>query len=99
LSRTTCPAAVLFPRAPVHALVHHRPPPPPVGCRKALTSSGLGEAVIGSGFEDDLVQATFTVGLRGVHGAANADKLVSAVQGPCLWPATSGTAHLLACVC
>ncbi len=49
--------------------------------RKALTSSGLGQAVIGSGFEDDLTQATFTVGLRGVVNQAEADKKV---RGKCV---------------
>jgi len=34
--------------------------------RKALTDSGLGSAVIGGGLSDELSQATFSVGLKGV---------------------------------
>eukprot|EP00616_Rhizochromulina_sp_CCMP1243_P000175 CAMPEP_0118974666 /NCGR_PEP_ID=MMETSP1173-20130426/12764_1 /TAXON_ID=1034831 /ORGANISM="Rhizochromulina marina cf, Strain CCMP1243" /LENGTH=1033 /DNA_ID=CAMNT_0006924443 /DNA_START=71 /DNA_END=3172 /DNA_ORIENTATION=+ len=35
--------------------------------RKALTESGLGSAVIGGGLSDELSQATFSVGLKGVR--------------------------------
>eukprot|EP00934_Nitzschia_sp_Nitz4_P007392 Nitzschia sp. Nitz4//scaffold3_size479765//55688//59203//NITZ4_000022-RA/size479765-processed-gene-0.48-mRNA-1//1//CDS//3329550524//7382//frame0 len=34
--------------------------------RKALTESGLGEAIVGGGISDELLQATFSVGLKGV---------------------------------
>lgn len=36
--------------------------------RKALIDSGLGEDLVGSGFEDDLRQANFSVGLKGISG-------------------------------
>ncbi|HEV7719309.1 MAG TPA: insulinase family protein [Arsenicitalea sp.] len=42
--------------------------------RKALTDSGLGEGLTGSGLADDLRQPMFTVGLKGID-AANADKV------------------------
>merc|ERR1711968_226751 len=35
--------------------------------RKALTESGLGESVMGGGLSDELLQATFSVGLKGVQ--------------------------------
>lgn len=34
--------------------------------RKTLTESGLGEAIVGGGLSDELLQATFSVGLKGV---------------------------------
>mmetsp|Transcript_7600 Transcript_7600/g.11407 ORF Transcript_7600/g.11407 Transcript_7600/m.11407 type:complete len:1060 (+) Transcript_7600:42-3221(+) len=34
--------------------------------RKALTDSGLGESVLGGGLSDELIQPTFTMGLKGV---------------------------------
>jgi len=34
--------------------------------RKALTDSGLGESVIGGGLSDELVQPTYSVGMKGV---------------------------------
>ena len=34
--------------------------------RKALTDSGLGESVVGGGLSDELVQPTYSVGLKGV---------------------------------
>jgi len=34
--------------------------------RKTLTESGLGEAITGGGLSDELLQATFSVGLKGV---------------------------------
>ena len=34
--------------------------------RKALTESGLGESVCGGGLSDELLQATFSIGLKGV---------------------------------
>merc|ERR1711871_312927 len=43
--------------------------------RKALTESGLGESVMGGGLSDELLQATFSVGLKGV-----APSQVSAVE-------------------
>ncbi len=42
--------------------------------RKALIDSGLGEAVVGGGLEDELRQATFSAGLKGVE-LANIDKV------------------------
>lgn len=42
--------------------------------RKTLTESGLGESVTGGGLDDDLLQATFSVGLKGVL-AENTDKV------------------------
>lgn len=42
--------------------------------RKALTESSLGEAVIGGGLSDELSQATYSVGLKGVT-AENVDKV------------------------
>lgn len=36
--------------------------------RKTLLESGLGEAITGGGLSDDLLQATFSVGLKGVEG-------------------------------
>eukprot|EP00602_Paraphysomonas_sp_CaronLab_P005816 CAMPEP_0185037566 /NCGR_PEP_ID=MMETSP1103-20130426/32208_1 /TAXON_ID=36769 /ORGANISM="Paraphysomonas bandaiensis, Strain Caron Lab Isolate" /LENGTH=907 /DNA_ID=CAMNT_0027575611 /DNA_START=503 /DNA_END=3226 /DNA_ORIENTATION=+ len=35
--------------------------------QKALTDSRLGESVVGGGVDDDLAQATFSVGMRGVR--------------------------------
>jgi Zn-dependent M16 (insulinase) family peptidase len=35
--------------------------------RKALTESGLGEAITGGGLSDELLQATYSVGLKGVQ--------------------------------
>lgn len=34
--------------------------------RKALTESGLGEAITGGGLSDELLQATYSIGLKGV---------------------------------
>lgn len=34
--------------------------------RKALTSSGLGERIVGGGMDDTLRQPTYTMGLKGV---------------------------------
>jgi Zn-dependent M16 (insulinase) family peptidase len=34
--------------------------------RKALTDSGLGSSVIGGGLSDELLQATWSIGLKGV---------------------------------
>eukprot|EP00429_Kryptoperidinium_foliaceum_P042989 CAMPEP_0176124514 /NCGR_PEP_ID=MMETSP0120_2-20121206/62782_1 /TAXON_ID=160619 /ORGANISM="Kryptoperidinium foliaceum, Strain CCMP 1326" /LENGTH=1070 /DNA_ID=CAMNT_0017459297 /DNA_START=74 /DNA_END=3282 /DNA_ORIENTATION=+ len=34
--------------------------------RKTLTESGLGESIVGGGLSDELLQATFSVGLKGV---------------------------------
>jgi presequence protease len=36
--------------------------------RKSLLESGLGEAITGGGLSDELLQATFSVGLKGVEG-------------------------------
>lgn len=36
--------------------------------RKTLMESGLGEAITGGGLSDELLQATFSVGLKGVQG-------------------------------
>lgn len=36
--------------------------------RKVLTDSAMGAAVIGGGYDDSLVQPTFSVGLKGVQG-------------------------------
>lgn len=44
---------------------------PSAPLKKALMASGLGEAVTGYGYEDDLLQATFTVGLKGIKNAAD----------------------------
>jgi len=41
---------------------------PAAPLRKALESSGLGEALVGGGLEDELRQPTFTIGLKGVKG-------------------------------
>ena len=37
--------------------------------RKALIDSGLGEAPVGGGLDDDLRQAAFSIGLKGVEAA------------------------------
>jgi presequence protease len=42
--------------------------------RKALNDSGLGEAIIGGGMDDTLMQSVFSVGLKGVD-PANFDKV------------------------
>ena len=42
--------------------------------RKALIDSGLGEAPVGGGLDDDLRQAVFSIGLKGVE-AANVEKV------------------------
>lgn len=42
--------------------------------RKALIDSGLGENLTSSGYDDELRQSTFSVGLKGMH-PADADKL------------------------
>ena len=34
--------------------------------RKTLTESGLGEAITGGGLSDELLQATFSMGMKGV---------------------------------
>merc|ERR1719163_1876100 len=46
--------------------------------RKSLTESGLGEAIVGGGLSDELLQATFSVGLKGVkpEDASKVEKLV-----------------------
>eukprot|EP00527_Entomoneis_sp_CCMP2396_P000592 CAMPEP_0198148766 /NCGR_PEP_ID=MMETSP1443-20131203/43178_1 /TAXON_ID=186043 /ORGANISM="Entomoneis sp., Strain CCMP2396" /LENGTH=1093 /DNA_ID=CAMNT_0043813555 /DNA_START=191 /DNA_END=3472 /DNA_ORIENTATION=+ len=46
--------------------------------RKALMESGLGEAVTGGGLSDELLQATFSVGLKGVPAekTAEVEKLI-----------------------
>ena len=41
--------------------------------RKALMESGLGEAVTGGGLSDELLQATFSAGLKGVAADKTAD--------------------------
>lgn len=45
---------------------------------KALQDSGLGSAVIGGGFDDELLQPTFSIGLKGVDHMSDAD--MKAVQ-------------------
>ena len=35
--------------------------------RKTLTESGLGESIVGGGLSDELLQATYSVGLKGVN--------------------------------
>lgn len=47
---------------------------PAAPLRKALTDSGLGEGLTGSGLADDYRQPMFTVGLKGID-AQNADKI------------------------
>ena len=42
---------------------------PAAPLRQALESSGLGEALTGGGLEDELMQATYGVGLKGVKAA------------------------------
>jgi len=51
---------------------------PAAPLRKALESSGLGEALVGGGLEDELRQPTFTIGLKGVkaENVAAVEKLV-----------------------
>ena len=46
--------------------------------RKTLMESGLGEAITGGGLSDELLQATFSVGLKGVQEdkVAEAEKLI-----------------------
>jgi len=46
--------------------------------RKALTESGLGESVAGGGLSDELVQPTFSIGMKGVaaEDAAKVEALV-----------------------
>lgn len=46
--------------------------------RKTLMESGLGEAITGGGLSDELLQATFSVGLKGVQAdkVAEAEKLI-----------------------
>mmetsp|Transcript_64393 Transcript_64393/g.112423 ORF Transcript_64393/g.112423 Transcript_64393/m.112423 type:complete len:1091 (+) Transcript_64393:80-3352(+) len=47
--------------------------------RKKLTESGLGDSVVGGGLSDQLLQATFSVGLKGVK-PENASKVEALVQ-------------------
>lgn len=47
--------------------------------RKALNDSGLGQAVVGGGVDDDLKQPVFCVGLKGVE-PQNVDKVESLVM-------------------
>lgn len=46
--------------------------------RKTLMESGLGDSITGGGLSDDLLQATFSVGLKGVK-ADNVDKIEALV--------------------
>lgn len=48
--------------------------------RKALTDSGLGAEVIGGGLSDELSQATFAAGLKGVKPGADADAVEELVH-------------------
>ena len=48
---------------------------------KALMDSGLGEAIIGGGLEDELRQPLFSIGLKGVD-PANLDKVQQGPQPP-----------------
>eukprot|EP00466_Bigelowiella_natans_P016747 jgi/Bigna1/54816/estExt_Genewise1Plus.C_440058 len=47
--------------------------------RKALTDSGLGEQVLGGGFDDTLQQTVFNVGLKGLKGDEDAEKVENLV--------------------
>jgi len=47
---------------------------------QALMDSGLGSAIIGGGMDDDLIQATFSIGLKGVADEGAADEVVKIVQ-------------------
>ena len=50
--------------------------------RKALNDSGLGEALIGGGLQDELKQPIFSVGLKGVApGTGDADKVEALILG------------------
>ena len=50
--------------------------------RKALNDSGLGEALIGGGLQDELRQPVFSVGLKGVApGTGDADKVEQLILG------------------
>jgi Zn-dependent M16 (insulinase) family peptidase len=42
---------------------------------KALIDSGLGESVIGGGFSDDLIQGTYSAGMKGVKTREDAKKV------------------------
>ncbi|CAM9424614.1 unnamed protein product, partial [Phaeothamnion confervicola] len=54
--------------------------------RKALTDSGLGESVIGGGLSDELLQCTFSAGLKGVAPAdvSKVEALVLATLQKCV---------------
>ena len=52
---------------------------------QALNDSGLGEALIGGGLQDELRQPCFSIGLKGVE-PANADKVPWLLAAPALAP-------------
>eukprot|EP00299_Pterocystis_sp_00344_P019771 c9778_g1_i3.p1 GENE.c9778_g1_i3~~c9778_g1_i3.p1 ORF type:complete len:868 (+),score=253.71 c9778_g1_i3:36-2606(+) len=47
---------------------------------KALMDSGIGEAVIGGGISDEMLQSTYSVGLKGISNHVNALSLHSLVE-------------------
>jgi presequence protease len=48
--------------------------------KKALMDTGVGEALTGYGFEDDLLQATYSVGLKGISNKDDVAKVEPIVQ-------------------
>lgn len=48
--------------------------------KKALTESSLGESVTGGGLSDELLQSTFSVGLKGVAGGPDIGKVEQLIQ-------------------
>lgn len=48
--------------------------------RKALSDSGLGEDVTGGGLSDELLQATFSVGMKGVDGEEGVEKVRDIIE-------------------
>lgn len=67
--------------------------------RKALTDSGLGESVIGGGLSSELLQNTYSIGLKVCSScpveAHRSVGLLLAGHGPCSadGPVVHGTAH------
>ena len=49
---------------------------PTSSLRKALTDSGLGESVIGGGLSDELIQPTFSMGLKGIDDSKQVETVI-----------------------
>ena len=62
---------------------------------QALNDSGLGEALIGGGLQDELRQPVFSIGLKGVD-PANADKARPRLS---LSPPARPLGHCSVCCC